>query len=144
MICRGVRGATTVDEDKPEAVLRATRKLLALMIHVNGIRPDDVASVIFTTTRDVVSQYPALAARQLGWLDVPLLCSHEMEVPGSLPHCIRVLLHWNMDKSQCEIQHVYLGAAQSLRPDKSLVEEVDMEELQRWIDEQMARWKVKN
>ena len=69
MICRGVRGATTVDEDKPEAILQATRELLALMIHVNGIRSEDVTSVIFTTTKDVVSQYPALAARQLGWLD---------------------------------------------------------------------------
>ncbi|HRJ43659.1 MAG TPA: chorismate mutase [Caldilineaceae bacterium] len=142
MICRGVRGATTVDEDKPEAILRATRELLALMIQVNGIRSEDVTSVIFTTTRDVVSQYPALAARQLGWLDVPLLCSHEMEVPGSLPLCIRILLHWNTDLAQNEIQHIYLGEAQSLRPDKSITEEVDMAELQRWIDEQMERWRV--
>ena len=131
MICRGVRGATTVDEDKPEAILRATRELLALMIHVNGIRSEDVTSVIFTTTKDVVSQYPALAARQLGWLDVPLLCSHEMEVPGSLPRCIRILLHWNTVLGQSEIQHIYLDAAQSLRPDKSITEEVDMAELQR-------------
>ncbi|MFZ1752215.1 MAG: chorismate mutase [Caldilineaceae bacterium] len=143
MICRGVRGATTVDEDKPEAILRATRELLALMIHINEIRSEDVASVVFTTTKDVVSQYPALAARQLGWLDVPLLCSHEMEVPGSLPRCIRVLLHWNTERSQSDIQHIYLGAAQSLRPDKSVTEEVDMAELQRWIEEQMARWQVK-
>ncbi|MCL4833167.1 MAG: chorismate mutase [Caldilineaceae bacterium] len=141
-MCRGVRGATTVDEDKPEAILRATRELLALMIQVNGIRSEDVTSVIFTTTRDVVSQYPALAARQLGWLDVPLLCSHEMEVPGSLPLCIRILLHWNTDLAQNEIQHIYLGEAQSLRPDKSITEEVDMAELQRWIDEQMERWRV--
>lgn len=142
MICRGVRGATTVEEDKPEQVLRATRELLALMIRVNDICSEDVTSVIFTTTRDVVSQYPALAARQLGWLDVPLLCSHEMEVPGSLPRCIRVLLHWNTDRSQKEIQHIYLGAAQSLRPDKSITEEVDMAELERWIEEQMEKWKV--
>ncbi len=142
MICRGVRGATTVDEDKPEAILRATRELLALMIHVNGIQSEDVTSVIFTTTKDVVSQYPALAARQLGWLDVPLLCSHEMEVPGSLPHCIRILLHWNTACSQADIQHIYLGDAQSLRPDKSITEEVDMTELQRWINEQMEKWKV--
>jgi chorismate mutase len=143
MICRGVRGATTVDEDKPEAILRATRELLALIIHVNGIRSEDVTSVIFTTTKDVVSQYPALAARQLGWLDVPLLCSHEMEVPGSLPHCIRILLHWNTELSQSEIQHIYLGEAQSLRPDKAITEEVDMAELQRWIEAQMERWRVK-
>ena len=143
MICRGVRGATTVDEDKPEAILRATRELLALIIHVNGIRSEDVTSVIFTTTKDVVSQYPALAARQLGWLDVPLLCSHEMEVPGSLPHCIRILLHWNTELSQSKIQHIYLGEAQSLRPDKSITEEIDMAELQRWIEAQMERWRVK-
>jgi chorismate mutase len=99
--------------------------------------------VIFTTTKDVVSQYPALAARQLGWLDVPLLCSHEMEVPGSLPHCIRILLHWNTELSQSEIQHIYLGEAQSLRPDKAITEEVDMAELQRWIEAQMERWRVK-
>jgi len=144
MICRGVRGATTVEEDKPELILKATRELLALMIHVNGIRSEDVTSVIFTTTKDVVSQYPALAARQLGWLDVPLLCSHEMEVPGSLPKCIRILLHWNTERSQQEIQHIYLGAAQSLRPDKSIAEEVDMAELQRWIEAQMERWKVRS
>ena len=138
-----MRGATTVDEDKPEAILRATRELLALIIHVNGIRSEDVTSVIFTTTKDVVSQYPALAARQLGWLDVPLLCSHEMEVPGSLPHCIRILLHWNTELSQSEIQHIYLGEAQSLRPDKAITEEVDMAELQRWIEAQMERWRVK-
>ena len=99
--------------------------------------------MIFTTTKDVVSQYPALAARQLGWLDVPLLCSHEMEVPGSLPHCIRILLHWNTELSQSEIQHIYLGEAQSLRPDKAITEEVDMAELQRWIEAQMERWRVK-
>lgn len=144
MICRGVRGATTVEEDKPELILKATRELLALMIHVNGIHSEDVTSVIFTTTKDVVSQYPALAARQLGWLDVPLLCSHEMEVPGSLPRCIRILLHWNTERSQKEIQHIYLGAAQSLRPDKSITEEVDMFELQGWIEEQMERWKVRS
>lgn len=73
---------------------------------------------------------------------MPLLCSHEMEVPGSLPRCIRILLHWNTERSQQEIHHIYLGAAQSLRPDKSITEEVDMAELQRWIEEQMARWKV--
>jgi chorismate mutase len=142
MICRGVRGATTVAEDRPEAVLKATRELLALMIHLNGIHAEDVASVYFTTTEDVVSQYPALAARQLGWMDVPLLCGHEMNVPNSLPRCIRVLLHWNTHKGQGEIQHVYLGEARSLRPDKALAEEIDMVELQAWIEEQMKGWRT--
>lgn len=139
MVCRGVRGATTVDVDSPDAILKATRELLALMIHMNGIESVDVASVIFTTTRDLVSQYPALAARQLGWLDVPLLCSHEMAVPDSLPRCIRILVHWNTDRSQREIRHIYLKEAQSLRPDKSIVSTVDMDELQAWIEEQMAK-----
>lgn len=141
MICRGVRGATTVEQNSPEAILRATRELLALMIRLNGIRSEDVASVIFTTTRDVTSQYPALAARQLGWMDVPLLCGHEMEVPNGLPRCIRVLLHWNTDSPQSEIQHVYLNEAKSLRPDKNLVEEIDMDELNRWIEAQLERWR---
>ena len=138
--CRGVRGATTVAHDTPDAVLKATRELLALLIHVNDIDPTDVASVYFTTTEEVVSQYPALAARQLGWLDVPLLCGHEMRVPGSLPRCIRILLHWNTAKAQDEIVHVYLGAARSLRPDKSMAEAIDMDALQGWIDEQMKQW----
>lgn len=142
MVCRGVRGATTIEEDTPEAILKATRELLALMIHVNDIRSEDVASVYFTTTPDIVSQYPALAARQLGWLDVPLLCGHEMAVPHSLPRCIRVLIHWNTERSQPEIQHIYLGDAQSLRPDKTLTESIDRAELQAWIDEQMAQWRA--
>ncbi len=138
MICRGVRGATTVERDTPEEVLRATRELLALIIRLNKIDSEDVASVIFTTTQDVVSQYPALAARQLGWMEVPLLCGHEMEVPNSLPRCIRILLHWNTDMPQSQIQHIYLNEAQSLRPDKSLAEEIDIDELNRWIDEQLT------
>ena len=138
MICRGVRGATTVEEDTPDAILRATRELLAIMIRLNNIQSADVASVFFTTTRDVVSQYPALAARQLGWMDVPLLCGHEMEVPGSLAKCIRVLMHWNTDTPQSRIQHIYLNGAQSLRPDKGLAQEIDIEELNRWIDEKLA------
>lgn len=142
MVCRGVRGATTVPEDTPDAILKATRELLALVIHVNEIDPVDVASVYFTTTQDVVSQYPALAARQLGWFDVPLLCGHEMAVPNSLPRCIRILIHWNTTKSQTDIQHIYLGEAQSLRPDKTIVNSVDMVALQAWIDEQVAQWKV--
>ena len=138
MICRGVRGATTIEEDTPDAILRATRELLAMMIRLNGIQPIDVTSSIFTTTRDVVSQFPALAARQLGWMDVPLLCGHEMEVPDSVPRCIRILIHWNTDTPQSEIQHVYLKDAQSLRPDKRLAVEVDMDELNRWIDKQLT------
>lgn len=118
--CRGVRGATTVEVDEREAVLRATRELLALMIHLNDIDKDDVASAIFTTTPDISSTFPATAARQLGWLDVPLMCSHEIDVRGSVSMCIRVLLHWNTDRSPHAIQHVYLKEAQRLRPDKTV------------------------
>ena len=140
MICRGVRGATTVDVDERETVLRATRELFALLIRLNEIESEDVASVIFTTTPDLVSVFPATAARQLGWLDVPLLCSHEISVPGSLQKCIRILIHWNTDKGQKEIQHAYLREARILRPDKKIVlSEADMEALNRWIDEQLTR-----
>lgn len=138
--CRGIRGATTVAEDRPQLILKATRELLALMIRVNGIDPRDVASVYFTTTTDLVSQYPALAARQLGWFDVPLLCGHEMAVPNGLPRCVRVLIHWNTNRTQDEIQHIYLEEAVALRPDKSLAAEVDMDALQAWIGEQMSRF----
>ncbi len=143
MVCRGVRGATTVTEDTPECVLRATRELLGLMIRLNGIESRDVASAIFTTTPDITSAFPALAARQLGWFDVPLLCSHEIDVPGSLPRCIRILVHWNTDKPQSAIQHVYLREATSLRPDKNLVLSArDFEELNVWIEEQLAVWRA--
>ena len=137
MICRGVRGATTIQEDTSEEILRATRELLAFMIRLNDIEPGDVASVIFTTTQDVVSQYPATAARQLGWMDVPLLCGHEMGIPDGLPNCIRVLIHWNTDTPQKDIQHVYLNGAQVLRPDKRLASEIDLDELNKWIDDQL-------
>jgi chorismate mutase len=99
-----------------------------------------VASAIFTTTPDLVAVFPATAARQLGWLDVPLMCAHEMSVPGSLGLCIRILLHWNTEKSQQEIQHVYLREARNLRPDKRIVlSEQDMQELNAWIEEQLSK-----
>ena len=115
MICRGVRGATTVESNSREEILTATRQLLALMIRLNDIQADDVRR-IFSITQDLDAEFPALAARQLGWLDVPLICTHEVNVPGSLPNCIRILLHWNTDKAQSEIQHVYIKGAIKLRP----------------------------
>ena len=139
-LCRGVRGATTIETDDRELVLKATRELLGLMIRLNDIRTDDVASAIFTTTPDIISVFPATAARQLGWLDVPLMCSHEISVPGSLGMCIRILLHWNTDKGPKQIQHVYLREARTLRPDKRIVlSEQDMEDLNVWIEEQLNR-----
>lgn len=130
-VCRGVRGATTCTEDSEEAILAATRELLYTMIRANGIRPDDVASAHFTTTVDLRATYPALAARQLGWFDVALLCGHEMDVPGSLPHCIRILIHWNTTKQPTEIKHVYLHEAKSLRPDRDSLPPVPEEEVER-------------
>lgn len=116
--CRGVRGAITVAHNDAEEILSATRELLQAIIQANHIHPDDIASVYFTTTVDLNATYPALAARQLGWQDVALLCSHEMDVPDSLNRCIRVLIHWNTSKSARDIVHVYLRDAVSLRPDR--------------------------
>ncbi len=118
MTIRGVRGATTVPADEPEAILAATRELLIELQRANpSLQPDDLASAIFTVTEDLSSAYPAQAARLLGWASVPLLCTREIPVPGGLPRCIRALLHWNTDLPQDVIQHVYLGAAAELRPD---------------------------
>ena len=137
MPSRGVRGATTIEINEREHILTATRQLLALIIRSNDIDPADIASATFTTTPDIDAEFPALAARQLGWLDVPLLCGHEMTVPGSLPFCIRVLIHWNTDKLQTEIEHVYIRGAKKLRPDLSDLPPVDWDELEDWITEQM-------
>ncbi len=135
MKCRGVRGATTVDDNSREAVLQATRQLLALMIRENGIETDDVASAIFTATTDLNAEFPALAARQLGWLDVPLLCANEIGVPGALPRCVRILIHWNTAASQKDVVHIYLRDAIKLRPDLSDFPPVDMKELEEWIQD---------
>jgi len=146
MPCRGVRGATTSDANTSEEILTATRQLLALMIRQNGIRHEDVASAIFTTTEDLDAEFPALAARQLGWLDVALMCTHELDVPESLRRCIRILLHWNTDKSSHQIVHVYIKDAARLRPDRSEIPPVDWDELERWISDHLnqearpSRW----
>ena len=116
--CRGVRGAVTVKENTEDAILAATRELLQVIVKRNEMHPDDIASVYFTTTTDLNATYPALAARQIGWNDVALLCGHEMDVPGGLAMCIRVLIHWNTTRSAKEIVHIYLREAQSLRPDR--------------------------
>ncbi len=118
MPVRGIRGATAIDDDHPESVLEATRELLTAIIDANPtLQISDLASVFFSLTEDLYSVYPAQAARQLGWTNVPMLCMREIPVPDGLPRCIRVLLHWNSDLPQESIQHVYLGAASRLRPD---------------------------
>lgn len=138
LACRGVRGATTCESNTREDILAATRQLLALIIRRNGIEPHDVASAYFSTSPDLNAEFPALAARQLGWLDVALMCGHEMNVPGSLQRCIRILIHWNTARTQQEIVHVYIRDAARLRPDLSRLPPVDWEELERWIEQELA------
>ena len=123
MSLRGIRGATVVTADEAEAILAATRELLSAMLAANpGLEPDDIASIFFTLTHDLRAVHPALAARQLGWGMVPLMCAQEIPVPGGMPKCIRVLIHWNTDVLQGEIHHVYLGGAAKLRPDLQIPE----------------------
>lgn len=118
MVVRGIRGAITVESDQPEVVLAATRRLLEEIGKANpAFQPADAASVLFTVTPDLTSAFPAAAARQLGWTDVPLMCAQEIPVPGAPPRCIRVLIHWNCDLPQSAVRHVYLGEAARLRPD---------------------------
>jgi chorismate mutase len=116
-VCRGIKGATTVERNTRDDILAATTELLQLMIEQNGIEPDDVASALFTLTADLNAEFPAVAARRMGWTEVPLTCMHELDVPGSLRQCLRILLHVNTDKKASEIVHVYLRGARVLRPD---------------------------
>ncbi len=122
--CRGIRGATTVESNEREAILAGTRELLAMMIEANGIEVEEVTSVIFSTTPDLNAEFPAIAARQLGWHEIALLCTHEMAVPGALGRCVRILIHWNTPKRMEEIRHIYVRGAQALRPDRSIEAEV--------------------
>ena len=118
MPVRGIRGAVVSQGDQAGLILKATKELLQAIMGANPeLVPEDIASVIFTTTEDISAAYPAKAARQLGWLNVPLLCAREIPVPGSLSCCIRILVHWNTELPQSEIRHIYLGEAISLRPD---------------------------
>lgn len=114
--CRGIRGATTVDYNDREEILAATTELLQLLTARNDLHPDNIASVVFTTTDDLDAEFPAVAARSLGWLETALMCAREIPVPGSLRKCIRVLIHVNTTRSAAEIQHVYLKDAVNLRP----------------------------
>lgn len=117
-MCRGVRGATSADANTKEAIVAATRELLEALIAANGMDPADIASVFLTATPDLNAEFPAQAARQLGWEDAALLCAQEIAVPGATPGLVRVLIHWNTPKTQAEVRHVYLKGAQALRPDR--------------------------
>ncbi len=116
-VCRGVRGATTVEENTADAIWSATRQLLQAVIEANDIQEDDVASVIFTTTPDLNTAYPAKAARDLGWHRTALMGMQEIDLSDGIPMCIRVLVHWNTERTLDEIKHVYMRGALALRPD---------------------------
>jgi chorismate mutase len=117
LMCRGVRGATTVQQNTAEEIVSATAELLQKMIDTNGIEEEHVASVIFTTTPDLTAAFPAQAARKVGWWQVALMGMQEIAVPDGLPLAIRILIHWNTDKKLNEIVHIYMHGAERLRPD---------------------------
>ena len=112
---RGIRGATTAAENTKEAILEATTELIRSLVEANGIDLDDVAATLITTTRDLNAEFPALAARRMGWTNAALLCGHEMQVPDALPNCIRILMLVNTDKAPLDLAHVYLRGAENLR-----------------------------
>ena len=115
MWCRGIRGAITVSENTKEAIIAASKALLQNLIEANEVEVSDIACILFTTTSDLNAAFPAAGARELGWTQVPLLCGHEMNVPESLPSCLRVMVLFNTNKKNEEIIHVYLGDAVTLR-----------------------------
>ena len=116
MVCRGIRGATTVEANSREEILAATRELLEQMIAANGVGEEDVACILFTTTPDIDAEFPAVAAREMGFSQTALMCGHEMNVPGGLPMCLRILILFNTEKMADEIVHVYIRGAKGLRP----------------------------
>jgi len=119
MAVRGIRGAVSTGENTAEEISRATQELLAEMVRQNKFLPEDIAGVFFTMTKDLNADFPAKAARKMGWVRVPMICQTEVEVPGSLTGIIRVLVQINTVKKSKEINHVYLGRAKELRPDWS-------------------------
>lgn len=119
MLVRAIRGAITVSENSRESILEGTRELLEEIIKKNNLNNSDIISAIFTMTSDLNAVFPAVAAREIGWTDFALMCTQEIDVPGSLKSCVRVLIHYNTHKSNEEIKHVYLRGATVLRPDLS-------------------------
>ena len=117
MAVRGIRGAITARANERDAIVDATATLLREIVARNHVEIGDIGAIFFTTSPDLTAEFPAAAARGLGWKDVPLLCGHEMSVPGRLDKCVRVMMLVNTDVEQNAIEHVYLGDAASLRPD---------------------------
>jgi chorismate mutase len=117
--CRGIRGAITVPDNDREDIMAATKKLLKEILRANEIEIDDIGAIFFSTTSDLNAEFPAAATRELGWPQhIALLCAHEMNVPGALPHCLRILMLVNTEKKAEEIAHIYLGKAKKLKEDK--------------------------
>jgi chorismate mutase len=114
---RAVRGATTVDADTPEVIKERVVALLEQVLEQNGLTEDDIISILFTATEDIVSTFPATAARSMGLGAVPLICARELSITGSVPRCIRVMLHVETERSRNDIHHVYLEDAKGLRDD---------------------------
>ncbi|WP_116245254.1 chorismate mutase [Nocardiopsis sp. FIRDI 009] len=117
MAVRAIRGAVQVDADEREQILEATAELVSEVMRRNGLETDDVISVLFTATPDLTSEFPALAARRTGFVDVPLMCATEIDVPHALPRVVRLMAHVVTDLPRSEVQHVYLRGAQALRLD---------------------------
>jgi len=112
---QAIRGATTSPSNSSEEILAATAEMLDLIIKENSLKVDDIISAFFTTTQDLNAEFPPVAARKIGWVNVALMCSHEMKVPGALPKCIRVMVHVNTDKNPTDIVNIYLRDAVNLR-----------------------------
>ncbi|MCX7709611.1 MAG: chorismate mutase [Clostridia bacterium] len=119
MLVRAARGAITVESNDANEIIQETKVLLSAILEENQLKIDEMISVIFTMTNDLNAAFPAVAARQIGWTSIPLMCMKEIEVPGSLEKCIRVLVQFNSEKGLDEIKHVYLKGAKVLRPDLS-------------------------
>ena len=115
----GIRGATTVERNEPQEILDATDELLRAIIAANDLQPDDIVSAFFTVTNDLDAAFPARAAEDFGWNIVALLHATEIPVPGSLPRCIRLLVHAYTIRTRAEIKHCYLRRAIILRPDRA-------------------------
>jgi chorismate mutase len=116
MAIRGIRGAVTAKKNTRAEIVAATTKLLREMKSSNKLKVADIASAVFSVTKDLNAEFPAVAARKIGWINTPLLCTYEIAVPRSLKKCIRVLLHVNTGKKQKSIKNVYIGEAKKLRP----------------------------
>jgi chorismate mutase len=119
MRCRGIRGATTIPTNTKEDILTASRELLQQMVATNGVNKEEIACVLFTTSPDINAEFPAAAAREMGWSQAALMCGHEMDVPSALQRCLRILILFNTEKSFEEIIHVYLKGTEILKEENA-------------------------